>query len=299
MMIKHWIRAARFRTLPLSLSGIVLGSLLALEAFDIFIFIGAILTAVSLQILSNFANDYGDGMRGTDDNRTGEARALQTGLISAKQMRNAIKIMVVICLSLAVGLIILAFGVEHLLYSLLFLSLSFVCVLAAIRYTMGKNPYGYRGLGDIFVFVFFGLVSIVGSYFLHAKTWDFFILLPAMCIGCLSVAVLNLNNLRDYHSDKAAKKYTMVVQIGLKKAKQYHIFLLVLAFVMGLVFMVLKNQRLLCWITLPIALAVIINHYQFLYKNKSQTSFDRKLKSLSLFTFLFSLIFGLVYYFAN
>ena len=198
----------RLRTLPLSVSGIILASCFAEYNgyFNWKICVLAIITTLSLQILSNLANDYGDGIKGTDNNqRIGPERAIQTGKISPDQMFNAIRINILISIVLAFVLIYTSFGVKHFLLTMIFFALGITSIIAAIRYTIGSNAYGYRGLGDIFVFIFFGLVSVIGSYVLFAKTIDHVVFLPACTIGLLSMGVLNLNNMRDLVSDKKIK----------------------------------------------------------------------------------------------
>jgi len=192
-LIKPYIQAARLRTLPLSVSGIIVGSFLAASEnfFDWKIALLALLTTIAFQILSNYANDYGDGVKGTDNEyRVGPVRTLQSGAISQHHMLNAIKIMGTLSFLLALFLIYLAFGKEYITYSLLFMVLGVAAIGAALKYTMGKKAYGYSGFGDVFVFVFFGLVSVCGSYFLFTKTLNFTVLLPAFSVGLLSVGVL-------------------------------------------------------------------------------------------------------------
>ena len=216
-MFKAFIEAARLRTLPLSISGILIGTALAYAegSFNWIICILALLTTIGFQVLSNFANDYGDGVKGTDnEDRIGPQRALQSGSISPDQMLNAIKITGFITFCIALLLIYFSFGRTHLNYFFLFLVFGLASIAAAIKYTMGKKAYGYSGYGDIFVFLFFGLLSVVGSYFLYTKSLDYTIFLPATSVGMLSVAVLNLNNMRDRASDEKANKRTFVVKIG-------------------------------------------------------------------------------------
>ena len=195
--IQPWIQAARLRTLPLSVSGIIVGSAYAYyQGFSDFrIVILALLTTLGLQVLSNYANDYGDGVKGTDANRIGEKRLVAAGIISAKQMKRAVLITANITFILALGLIYIAFGKENFVLSLIFILLGISSIGAAIKYTVGKGAYGYSGFGDLFVFIFFGLVSVIGSNFLFTKMIDWKLFLPAITIGLLSVAVLNLNNI--------------------------------------------------------------------------------------------------------
>ncbi len=254
--MKHWIQAARLRTLPLSVSGIIVGSMYALanptdnvltptEVFNWRIFGFAILTTLGLQILSNFANDYGDGMKGTDnEDRVGPKRAIQSGVISPAAMKRAIIITSLLTLLSAILLIYYAFADTNIWYSLFFLALGLLSIVSAIRYTVGNTAYGYRGYGDLFVFVFFGLVSTLGVNFLYSKQLDFVLFLPASAIGLLSVGVLNLNNMRDEASDRKSNKNTIVVKIGGAKAKKYHYFLVITAMVLVVSFCIIKSFSL-------------------------------------------------------
>ena len=249
--MKDWISAARLRTLPLSMSGIILGSFIArwriLEnggTWDWTIFAMALVVTLLYQILSNFANDYGDGIRGTDQLRVSEAeqRAVASGRITATQMRNAVILFSVLSLVATIVLLYLAFFKENLMNEFYtFVGLGVACILAAIGYTIGKKPYGYLGLGDIMVFIFFGLVSVCGSYFLFTKQFAWDMLLPATAVGLLSAAVLNLNNMRDIESDAASGKKTLALRLGFKKAMVYEIILLQLPLLLVLVFMMMNE----------------------------------------------------------
>lgn len=237
--VKAWISAARPRTLPLSISGILIGTGLAIREslFDPAIFILALLTTLGFQILSNFANDYGDGVKGTDNNeRLGPVRAIQSGAITDKEMKKAMIWTSSLTFLCVILLLLLSFNGEQVGYAFLFLFLGIMAIVAAIKYTVGKTAYGYRGLGDIFVFVFFGLLSAVGSYFLYSKALTPIVWVLATIIGLLSTAVLNLNNIRDIRSDKKAGKITLAVILGEKKAKIYHSGLLVLSFLLTLLY---------------------------------------------------------------
>ena len=294
-MTKHYIQAARLRTLPLSVSGIIVGSLLAASEgfFDWKIFVLAMATTLGLQILSNFANDYGDGVKGTDNkDRVGPVRALQSGTISPEQMLNTIKITGIICFILALLLIYTAFGNAFSGYSLVFLLLGMASIGAALKYTIGDKAYGYSGFGDVFVFLFFGLLSVFGSYFLYTKSLDYTIFLPAISVGLLSAGVLNLNNMRDYASDKKAGKNTLVVKIGEEFAKYYHYYLLFTAFIMALLFVVLHYnspwQFLFCLAFIPIG-----KHFFTVFKTENLQDLDPELKKLALSTVLFSILLGI------
>ncbi len=294
-MPKAFIKAARLRTLPLSISGIIVGSFLAYNNgfFNWLICLLAILTTIGFQVLSNFANDYGDGVKGTDnEDRIGPKRALQSGEITPKQMLRVIKVTGFLTFLIAIWLIYLAFGKENLLYFFLFLFLGLASIAAAIKYTMGKKAYGYSGFGDLFVFLFFGWLSVIGSYFLYAKQLDWTIFIPATAIGMLSVGVLNLNNLRDRISDEKAHKRTLVVKIGEKFAKYYHYFLLISAFLLALLYTLLHYSTSIQFI-FGIAFIPIAKHFYTVYKNTKPVLLDPELKKLALSTVLFAILFGL------
>ncbi|RIA09893.1 1,4-dihydroxy-2-naphthoate prenyltransferase [Flavobacteriaceae bacterium MAR_2010_72] len=295
--LKPWLSAIRLRTLPLSISGIIIGTCFAYYNgfFNIFIFIFAILTTVSLQILSNLANDYGDGVKGTDnESRVGPTRAIQSGAITPEQMLEAIKINILIIILLVFLLLYKAFGQGHFLYFLLFIGLGALSVYAAMNYTMGKSAYGYRGLGDIFVFIFFGFVSVVGSYFLYTKELDHHVLLPAISVGLLSVGVLNLNNMRDSDTDKQSNKITLAVKFGKKASKVYHFILVGGAILISFVFALLYYSSALNFLCFLAYIPLII-HLKQIAKAEQPNDFDSQLKVLALSTFLFSLLLGLGY----
>ena len=302
--MKHWIEAARLRTLPLSVSGIIVGSIYALshptaeiitptEVFSWKIFGFAILTTLGLQVLSNFANDYGDGVKGTDNaDRVGPQRAIQSGVISPAAMKKAIIITSILTLLSALILIYFAFGETNFIYSIIFLVLGITAIASAIRYTVGNSAYGYKGFGDIFVFVFFGLVSTLGVNFLFSKEIDPLLILPAIAIGLLSVGVLNLNNMRDEASDRKSGKNTIVVQIGGHQAKIYHYTLIITAMILVIVFAVLSNYRLDQYLFL-LAYIPLIRHLLTVNRNKEPRLLDPELKKLALSTFLLSILLTL------
>ena len=247
-----WIKAARLRTLPLSVSGIIMGSFIARwkllqdgEPWDWTIFALALLVTLLYQVLSNFANDYGDGVKGTDQNRIGEAeqRAVASGKITAKQMRNAVILFSVLSLVATLGLLYKAFFPNFINEFYTFIGLGVACILAAIGYTVGKKPYGYLGLGDIMVFIFFGLVSVCGSYFLFTKSFDWDILLPASAIGMLSAGVLNLNNMRDIENDAKSGKKTLALRLGFKNAMIYEMVILMLPPILVLIYMFINGLQ--------------------------------------------------------
>lgn len=291
--IRTWISAARLRTLPLSISGILVGTALAIEEgfFDAMIFIFALCTTLGLQILSNFANDYGDGIKGTDnEDRAGPMRALQSGIISDREMKKAMVITSVLTLLFALLLIYHAFGSDNFLHSLLFFVLGICAIAAAIKYTVGNSAYGYRGLGDVFVFVFFGLVSVVGGYFLYVHTLNFEVFLPAIAIGLLSTAVLNLNNMRDQTGDQKAGKNTLVVKLGPENAKRYHYFLILGALAAMMLFAFFTETS--GWGLLYfLAFVPLLGHLKTVHQNKAPDQLDPELKKVALSTFLLAVLF--------
>ena len=292
--ISAWISAARLRTLPLSVSGIIVGS--SLGAFESFwqspIFWLAILTTIGFQVLSNFANDYGDGIKGTDQDRVGEKRLVASGVISPKQMKQAMILTAIITILIAILLIYMAFGKDDFLLSLLFFGLGIASIIAAIKYTVGKKAYGYSGFGDVFVFLFFGLLSVLGSYFLFTKNLNWQLLLPASTIGFLSVAVLNLNNMRDRQNDSDHNKKTLVVILGASKAKIYHYTLLVLAIFSTLLFTAINFHTPKQFIYIIAFIPILLN-IKTVYLNKEPKLLDSELKKVALSTFLFALLFGI------
>lgn len=295
----NWIQAARLRTLPLSISGILVGSAYAYhqDKFEWIIFVLALCTTLSFQILSNFANDYGDGIKGTDANRIGEKRLVASGEISSTQMKMAIIINGIISFLLAVALIYFSFGQENFVYSVIFLVLGIASIAAAIKYTVGNNAYGYSGFGDVFVFIFFGLVSVLGSNFLFTKQFDYKLILPAISIGFLSMAVLNLNNMRDVENDKIANKNTIVVKNGLAWAKKYHEIIIVLASISFMTFCYLSKIPLFGILAINIPLFA---HIVKIKKSKKYEDFDPELKKVALSTFALSLLFWLtILFFTN
>ncbi|WP_397362890.1 1,4-dihydroxy-2-naphthoate octaprenyltransferase [Olleya sp. R77988] len=292
--VTKWVSAMRLRTLPLSISGIIIASCLAEYngVFDIKIFIFAILTTLSYQVLSNLANDYGDGVKGTDnDERVGPTRALQSGAITKEEMFNAIRINILICIAFTVGLIYFSFKAKHFLLALLFFVIAGVAIKSAIKYTIGDSAYGYKGKGDVYVFVFFGIISVIGCYVLYAKQIDHVAILPALTIGLLSTAVLNLNNMRDIVSDKNANKITFAVKLGADKAKKYHYFLIFSAIILSVLFGVL-------YFTSPynliyfVAYIPLFFHLKKVQKTVIPKDFDPELKKLALTTVLLAILLG-------
>ncbi|MFT5213635.1 MAG: 1,4-dihydroxy-2-naphthoate octaprenyltransferase [Polaribacter sp.] len=309
MDVKSYIKAARLRTLPLSIAGIIVGSYLGNEFVNNMlevsirtsiwgstIFWLAILTTIGFQVLSNFANDYGDGIKGSDKNRTGEARMVSSGAITPKQMKKAMILTAIITVLIALMLIYVAFGSDNFKYSILFFGLGMASIAAAIKYTVGNSAYGYSGFGDIFVFLFFGLLSVVGSYFLYTKQLNLKIFLPAISIGLLSTAVLNLNNLRDREEDKTNNKNTLVVKLGIKSAKKYHYALIIGALITALIYTVLNFSSIYEFVFL-VAFIPLVKNIITVSKNTIPAALDGELKKVALSTFLFAILFGIGQFF--
>jgi 1,4-dihydroxy-2-naphthoate octaprenyltransferase len=255
----------------------------------------ALCTTVLFQVTSNLANDYGDGVKGTDNaERIGPGRALQSGLLSRKELKGGILLFVVLSFCLATALVLYAFKESSLWYVILFSFLGIASIWASITYTIGANAYGYRGLGDIFVFVFFGLLSVLGSMFLFTKFLTMEAILPAMSIGLLSTGVLNLNNLRDYESDRKAGKNTVVVGLGIPKARQYHFILLLASFCSMLGFLLVCNGSWTSAICLTAYIPVFV-HLRKVAVIDHPKDFDPELKKLALSTFLLAVLSYLLF----
>ncbi|MDO4881023.1 MAG: 1,4-dihydroxy-2-naphthoate octaprenyltransferase [Capnocytophaga sp.] len=291
---KGLYQSARLRSLPLSMSGIILGSGIAYGQ-DIFrwdIFLLALLTTMLFQILSDYANDYGDAQKGTDnEQRLGPIRAIQSGEITLSEMKKIVIITALLSAISAIVLIITAFGANS-WYVLLFALLGALAIFSAIRYTVGKSAYGYKGLGDLFVFIFFGLVSVAGSYFLYAESLEWKIFLPAIACGMLSMGVLNLNNMRDIVNDKQMGKHTIPVKIGFDFAKYYHYFLILLPMLLMMLYSLLNfefgKQNLYLFAFIP-----LIFHLFFVKKTTEPQKLDSQLKVVALSTFFMSILFFL------
>ncbi len=292
--VSAWLVTFRLRTLPLSLSTIILGSFLAAfhDRFQWSIFIWAVLTTLFLQILSNLANDYGDAVHGVDNHgRVGPKRSLQTGAITLREMKNAIIIFVI--LSLVSGILLLSEGTKglQLSYWLIMFVIGILAIGAALKYTIGKKPYGYAGLGDFAVFLFFGIVGVMGTYFLHTHTVTIPEFLPAMAIGFFSTGVLNLNNLRDRDNDAAYGKHTIVVKLGIQKGKTYHAMLLISGMLAALAYSVISGASSWQWIYL-FSFPLIVRSIVVVLKNHNPSALDPELRALALSTLLFSVLFG-------
>lgn len=289
---KAWLEALRLRTLPLALASTGMGNFLAagFRVFNWKVCVLTSLTAVLLQILSNLANDYGDNKSGADnEKRIGPQRGLQSGSISISAMRNAI--IFVVALTLFSGCLLLYVAGIRFQILIPFFLLGVVCIVAAIKYTMGKNPYGYSGLGDIAVFIFFGLVGVAGTFYLHSHYFHLYILLPACTLGFLSAGVLNVNNMRDINNDAASGKHTLVVRLGLAKAKIYHLLLIIFGIGSLKMFTLIYWNSYWQW-TFLIITPLFIVHMVQVYKSDS-AGMDKYLKQLAIATLLLVLCFGI------
>lgn len=292
--VKDWIHAARLRTLPLSVSGILTGSAIALldEKWSTQVFCLAMSTTIFFQLLSNLANDLGDTQKGADNaQRVGPQRAVQSGAITQSAMRNAV--ILIALLSLVSAGILIWQGGKHLSTNSIYgyIGLAIACVIAAITYTMGRKAYGYFGLGDVFVFIFFGGVSVMGVYPLFADNLPWELVLPAITIGGLSAAVLNLNNMRDQVNDAAVGKRTLVVKLGFKRAKTYHLILIFSSMAAWIAFLIYREFFIGLVSCLPFIL--LIKHAAFVVRNQEPRAFDPELKKVALATFFISLLFML------
>lgn len=291
--VKPWLKAFRLRTLPLALSCIAMGGILAASsgAFQWNIFLFSIVTTIFLQILSNLANDYGDSIHGADSaDRKGPSRAVQSGAITPGQMKTAIIIFVLLCLASGVSLLLISFGMNwNAIF--FFFGLGVLSILAAIAYTVGKKPYGYAGLGDFSVLIFFGLIGVMGSNYLFTKQLNWIQVLPAMSCGFFSMGVLNINNIRDIESDRKAGKFSIPVRIGRESAVTYHWFLLAAGMLGALIYALVTYRsplQLLFLLSFPF---FIVNGLSV--QRKSSEQLDPYLKQLALSTLLFVVLFGL------
>jgi len=293
--ITIWLKAFRLRTLPLALSATMLGSFLgfAENRFKWGVFIFGTLTTLFLQILSNLANDYGDARKGADnENRLGPLRVTQSGMVTQRQIRLMILVFVILSLFSGSMLIWSGLGDRNLLLYAVFFLLGFSAIFAAIKYTIGRRPYGYVGFGDIMVFVYFGILGVAGTYFLHTQSFHLSILLPASSIGLLSVGVLNLNNLRDHENDALNGKHTLVVRMGVPWAKIYHVVLLFSAFLLGLAYTLIHFESFIQLMFL-LSLPLLASDIKKVVTNTVPVELNAELKKLAVATLLFSLSFGL------
>ena len=292
--LKAAVFSMRLRTLPLSLSGVVLGLMLAMKTQEVslWLIVWLLLTTVCLQILSNLSNELGDFLKGTDgEQREGPMYSLAQGAISVKEFKRLIAVFVLLCCVFGAAMVWTSFGTFLAWQPLMLLALGVAAIWAAMHYTLGKNPYGYRGLGDVFVFIFFGLVSVLGAYYVVAHTiesWS--LLLPAVTIGCFSVGVLNVNNIRDMESD-AATRITLPLKIGEVNAKIFQSVLIALGWLSMVLFTLITYTslwNLLYFITLPLFMI----HMNMVWKRQGK-ALDPALPLLVISTFVFAILAGI------
>lgn len=292
--VKTWFEAFRLRTLPLAFSCILMGGFLAIstDIFDGVILGLSLLTTLFLQVLSNLANDYGDSVSGVDHaERQGPSRSVQAGKISLASMKRALIICAILSFVSGLLLLFIAFR-ETWLYAIIFLLIGLGAIWAAIKYTVGKTPYGYQGLGDIFVLIFFGLVGVCGSYFLYSKAFDWITVLPAISCGLFAVGVLNVNNIRDIESDRIAGKFSIPVRIGRSRARLYHLALITVGWVCMLIYTNLTWSGQWLHLLYGLSLPLFLINVKAVFTKEEPKQLDPFLKQLAISTLLFVLLFG-------
>jgi len=292
--VKAWISAFRPRTLPLALASIFTGGFLAAAAgrFNGLVLGLAVLTTILLQILSNLANDYGDSQNGADSvHREGPQRAVQSGAITPAQMKHGMGIFGLMALLAGLALLWVALGTAGAWIFGAFFVLGLCAIWAAINYTAGSKPYGYAGLGDVSVFIFFGMVGVCGTYFLQTGELPLAVLLPAAALGCFATAVLNVNNIRDIRSDQLAGKITIPVRLGPAHARRYHWLLLVLGFGCAVVYVALTYHSPWQWLFMLSAPLLLRNGLQ-VWQRQDSMQLDPLLKQMALTTLVFTVLFG-------
>ncbi|WP_194774857.1 1,4-dihydroxy-2-naphthoate polyprenyltransferase [Pararhodonellum marinum] len=286
-----WIHAIRPRTLPLALSSILMASFIAAYngIFRWEIFLLSALTTILLQILSNLSNDYGDSVHGADSaSRKGPIRAVQSGIISPTEMKQAMYLLG--GMAFVSGLTLLYLALQDFWVFMLFLFLGLLAIYAAITYTSGTKPYGYLGFGDVSVFAFFGLLGVLGTYYLHGLSFSNLLLLPAVSLGCFSTSVLNINNIRDIDSDREAGKKSIPVRIGRKAAVRYN-WALVLVGNLALLVFVLYTQSYGALLAL-LATLLMVKTGQAVQNLKDPIALDPYLKKMAIATLVWVLLFG-------
>lgn len=293
MTLKACIKSMRLRTLPLSLAGVILGVMLAADKTDVSPWTAALifLTTVCLQILSNLSNELGDTLSGTDSaDRQGPKYALGSGDMTIGDIKKLILMFIGLCVISGLAMIQVSFGSLFKTESICLEVLGAAAIVGAMKYTLGKNPYGYRGLGDMSVFIFFGLVSVLGGYYVAARELPpLIMLLPASAIGCFSVGVLNVNNIRDMKTD-AVNRVTVAIKLGMKGARIYQTILVTLGWALILVFCAVYDfapGHYIFIITLPL----YIKHLQGVW-TRSERALDPMLPMLVISTFFLSILAG-------
>ena len=292
---KAWVSAFRPRTLPLALASIMAGGFLAASngQFRGSVVALAALTTILLQILSNLANDYGDSQNGADSvHREGPQRAVQSGAISPEQMKRGMLVFGALSLVSGVALLWVALGAVAVWVTAAFFVLGLSAIWAAVNYTAGSKPYGYAGLGDLSVFIFFGMVGVCGTYFLQAGNLPLPVLLPAAALGCFATAVLNVNNIRDIRSDALAGKITIPVRLGPQRARVYHAVLLAAGLVCAVLYVLLTHRSPWQWLFL-LSAPLLVRNARAVWQRQDSMQLDPLLKQMALTTLLFTLLFGL------
>ena len=283
----------RLRTLPLSTGGVLLGILLATADFrvDPWVAVLIVLTTVCLQILSNLSNELGDVLHGTDTaDRKGPQYGLNGGILTIREMKGLIGLFVALCIVSGTAMTLLSFGTLWDLTSILVLLMGAGAIMGAMKYTLGRNPYGYRGLGDVYVFLFFGLVAVLGGYFVASHTLFWRLLLPGAAIGCFSVGVLNVNNIRDMDTD-APNRVTVAIRLGERKAKVYQTVLIAAGWLLMFAYC---QMRMFSWwhylfvLTLPL----YVLHLRGIW-TRTGKALDPMLPLLVMSTFLLCLLAGI------
>lgn len=294
--ISAWLYAFRLRTLPLAFSSIIAGNGVAYslkpERFSWAIFGLTLLTTLLLQILSNLANDYGDSEKGTDnENRIGPKRAVQAGMLSVNAIKSGIVVAGLLSFFSGCFLLYVSFGKESVLLTVLFLLLGLSAIAAAIKYTVGKNAYGYNALGDVFVLLFFGIVGVAGSYFLQAQQMEWKVLLPGFGIGAFATGVLNLNNMRDRISDQQSGKITVAVKLGAEQAVNYHTLLITAGWISCILYVLLSFTSTMQFLFV-LSFPLFRKHIALVKRVEHPAGYDPFLKQLAISTFLFALLFA-------
>ncbi len=292
--MKNWIAAARLRTLPLAFSSILLGTFIASFYGEInpWVLVLCLLTTLFYQVLSNYANDYGDGVKGTDSNRTGEKRSVASGAISAAQMKKAVYLMAALAFISGSYLSILGTRGLPAIITVVFIALGILAIWAAIKYTVGKSAYGYKGYGDIYVIAFFGWLGVLGTFYLQAHHINLWVFLPATSVGMLAAGVLNLHNMRDREEDAKNGKITLAVKLGENAAKNYQAILILGAILFTTIFVWHETQSVMGYLFLvvsPLLIRVLIKSY----RATTSAEFDPLLKPLAIGTLIFSIFTGL------
>lgn len=293
--IHPWISAFRPRTLFLAAAGVILGSGLALhvEKLDIITALLTLLTALLLQLLSNLANDLGDYVKGTDSTggRVGPMRSVQSGKITPLQMKKTIAITTLIAMFSGLILLLRLFHIMGLVVIILFLIVGALSLLSALFYTLGERPYGYRGWGDFFAFLFFGPIAVIGTYYLQAQIIDFRAVLPSIGMGLLSAMILNVNNMRDIENDALSNKRTIAVRLGLNYAKRYHTVLMIVMYVCFLIYSLLYASS--PWYRFGYIVVYVFQLQLLLQIHKKEgRALDPYLRKTALSSFILAVLFS-------